>query len=506
MNEFVKTPRSITVDEMYSSHRFLFGRKFWKPQEIVSLSPDEVPNPHMMITGTSGSGKTSLLRPYLKYLGRMGKTVHILDLKGDICVGDEENLMTFKARNSNMGISPFEFINDIDSGGPKLQAVELVEMIKRSFLPGMGPSQRGILLEVILDLYKLHGFHDDDPTTWGMDDDRETLSARLPTIEDLRDLVSDVLELTTEGADADFTKHLQKTGAKAVKIKSRINTINRSINEVKHEPDDNVDEKLGKLYKSKKEAEAELALLKEKFLEKADEAFDYYYLSGGNPFATALTEANKEEKYKHLNLKYYSKSSVKQVLESLLTHLNTLVTSGVFGRVPPPVKSGINRYLIKDLSVDVQTFFVDTMLRKIFRAVKNRGDYNRLSEEHKRKRGMRFDTVICIDEAQLIAPLPRSKEAKDPTNGLNRIVTEARGYGLSIVLLSQSPSVFSDFIRTNVANKIILKTEKSDVPVVRKMLDVDAKDLETIRNHFGTGLIVNPNGKMEPVAFPWADL
>ena len=500
-----KTQRSVPIEEMGITDNLILGRKYWKPQEIVSWNPDHQSNYNILITGTSGSGKTTLLKEVIKYLENQNKVIHVLDIKGDVTTGlPSENNLVFKTRASEIGISAFEFIFDVDHGGPRTQAIEIVEMMKRSFLPGMGGLQKGVLLQIILDLYKIHGFIDDDPTTWGMDLPKEEFSKRLPTIADMEEFVIGVMELVSEGADSDFMKYLKKVGKQAVKHKSKISQLNRSIEEVKLAPEDYDSDKLDELYEKKKAIENEVALLKDTFMEKSEEAFEYFYDNGANPFNQALRDANKEKKYKDLDLKYYSKSSTMAVLGSLQTHLKTLVISGVFSGNTPNVIAGVNRYYIKDLSQSVQVFFVDAIVRKIFRAVRNRGDYHKLSEEYKQKRGRLCDHFIVIDEAQVIAPT--GKDAKDPTSGLNRVVSEARGYGLGLILLTQTAANLSEHIRKNTATKIILRTEKSDIPVVKKMLDIETRDFETIGTHFGTGLLKSENGKIEPIVFPWSPL
>jgi DNA helicase HerA-like ATPase len=136
-------------------------------------------------------------------------------------------------------------------------------------------------------------------------------------------------------------------------------------------------------------------------------------------------------------------------------------------------------------------FFADTVIQKIFRAVKMRGEYRKLG------RGNKVDTIIVIDESKLI--LPTGKDKENPYNILNRIVTESRKYGLALIIVSQRPDHFPEEMLSSIYTKIVLRINENDVKGATKSLGVKDPSLFTHLNQRGVALIGNTGGLFQSV-------
>jgi DNA helicase HerA-like ATPase len=498
---------------MTSNTNFIFGKNLINPNETVFWNPNREVNGHLMILGGSGAGKTTLLRPICTYLKRQNLILHILDTKGDVYVEDE-NLIEFTGRESKYGINPFEFDVDPKNGGPSIQAHEIINMFNRSFMKDMRSVQKGVLRRLILDTYLSKGFDDADPKTWtkGLDlskrESKISWGKTLPSLNDMLTLLTDILEMVETGLDASFTKANKKISKTLIAWNAKLQKINSQIAELGDElanPQQHADEikfnkKLVAAEQKKEDLIKQVAMYKQKLLSHYSNYIDYTYLDGERDLTAETQDVMQERGYEFIDLSYYSKKDVVSVLNTLSVHLANLTDTGVFSSNVPPVIAGANRYDISGLTADKQSFFVSVMVRKLFRAVRARGEYVKLPE-HK-KRGEKFDTVVVIDEAQLV--MPRNQEANDPTETLNRVVAEARGYGMIIVVLSQSPKNFPIHYLTNIHKKIVLKTAHADFASAKSTLGLKEKDFKRINQIFGTALI-SQGDEFTPTVLPWVD-
>ena len=115
---------------------------------------DKVPNPHMVILGTSGSGKTQTLKAIVSELFRSAPSQSIvLDFHGDQKLPGE---IYFPLNmSSKHGINPLRVNLDPEGGGPKLQAIAVAASLRRSLQ--LGVNQEGLLILTLEDVYGSKG-------------------------------------------------------------------------------------------------------------------------------------------------------------------------------------------------------------------------------------------------------------------------------------------------------------------------------------------------------------
>lgn len=116
-------------------------KRYWEPLEAV--------NPHCLIVGTTGAGKTQLLKTMAAELARQGVPVVVFDIHGE-----------YKELIGDLGGRYLDFygevrINPLDPGGrqPRVVAYEICEIIANIF-KGLGDVQLNLLYELILEAYK----------------------------------------------------------------------------------------------------------------------------------------------------------------------------------------------------------------------------------------------------------------------------------------------------------------------------------------------------------------
>jgi hypothetical protein len=125
--------------------------------------PDSHPNPHVLVVGGSGSGKTFTLRLIARQLAGLGRHCILLDFHGDLQV--EGSVSCPIALNSAYGVNPLVVSPDPVGGGPGPQRLEVLEQLKNTFRP-MGALQLALLEECLKETYERRGIRQEDPSSW----------------------------------------------------------------------------------------------------------------------------------------------------------------------------------------------------------------------------------------------------------------------------------------------------------------------------------------------------
>lgn len=446
----------VTEKMMTSEEQFIFGNGHTIKHKISTWSADkqETQNGHMLIVGGSGSGKTRLLKKIIEYLNNRKKQVYIIDFHGDITVSNE-TCYKFSLRNSKYGLNPFELETDIDNGGPIAQASIVLSNFKKNFIPNIGAVQKSVLKRFLIDCYRYVGILDEDPLTW---------SNKIPSIDTMIELYNEILTVINSSSGHNIQRHLSKLA----KLKKDIEY------EANPEKQDSL----------KKRLEKEV----EKFNLACSRYNDYLLLDKYMDMFNVNISP-------HIDTDFYLENKASKAFSGLSPYLSELGASSVFNDNKPPKTKGIVRYDISGFTnVDKPSeamFFADTVIQKIFRAVKMRGEYRKL-----RKKG-KADTFIVIDESKLI--LPTGKDKENPYNILNRIVTESRKYGMALIIVSQRPEHFPEEMLSSVYTKIVLKINENDVKAAMKSLGIKDVQLFKHLNSKNVALIGHTGGLFDSV-------
>lgn len=491
------------------------------PGKTIYWNPDTAPNAHLMITASSGAGKTRLLKELLKYLFGAGKNIHVIDVQNTISMNDEvpEEVFDFEVRNSPYSINPFEFLMDDKSGGPLAQVDDIMEMFRKTFMKRLksAPLMSAVLRQLIIDTYRKAGIVDDDPSTWGLDLSKKELNAKLPIIADMKELVDYLLNFVSGGYGAKFGSIVAKNGKIMNDWHTQMTKLNEELRKLKDVESN--DEELAASEKAR--IQGEIRALKDHIKENKErlvgyfkEYIDFSFLGGDIPAYETLQ--SDDLTYSWLDYKFYSDKDRLKTIRTIETYLQALDSAGVFGRqTPTPSFSKINRYNLAPLKDEARLFCADTIAAKIFRLLYVRGEYRTLPEGNSvyktRRPGTTADTFAVIDEMQTLLP-DTAAEAKNKNLLYNRIISQIRNFGGGMIVLSQSPDNFPELFHTNIATKIILYTSASDIQKVKAVTGIkDSRMFELLetknsQGHYCVGLMKDRAGVYQAVKMPWADI
>jgi len=461
-------------------------------------------NGHMLIGGPSGTGKSHQLNRIVLNLAEQGAQVFVVDVHDDL--GDFSDLVPFRTKpiadnlvqsihfgeQSEYGLPPLDLLDDPE-GGPRKRANSFISLLERQGV--LGPKQKTALFRLLMDLYKIHGFMPDDPKTWSLTYDTRARSTQsksvnprpgfvgLPRLnwydrsdEEKKELKA-AYGLQFNGSNpeskfwempvdhplaedavakwgvlqgkrfptlSDLRRHLwdrlvmMKTGQSAPAIRAFCDVMKLASSRAKLR-----DRKLSE-HDAEQRAKIEARLAK---------AQDEAVLA----FKTGLEKVDSGQELEELLL-WDSADSVK----GLFDRIEALERSGIFKGTSPQFDDSvpIHRFRIKSLSDAEQALFVDVLLENIFMAAKARGEADGP------------DTFILIDEAHKFV-------VEDGDHIINRIVKEARKFGIGIILASQAFVHFSDDLLMSSGLKLVLGCPEMFREPMRRKLGLDMVELGT---------------------------
>lgn len=438
----------ITKEEQVSGKEFMFGRGHTNPKKLLTWNPDNIKtmNPHGLICGISGAGKTTLLKQIVQYLQNQNKHIYLIDLQGDLGM-DGENHIEFNAWGAKYGINPFEFdmgvsvevLTNLITEGIQLEG-ELESLIKNS-----GPI---VQVQIMVEIIRKNFFQN-----LGPNQDAVLNKLFLDTYQ-MKGIIHD-----------DFTTWLKPL--------PDMHDTQELIEQI-----EGTWELIQIRMKEEKVKIITTSIVRETYENLSELEKKFWIDTGINP------------------LEYMERTTFKTV-KNLQFHIIALVKSGVFHSNVPPVRAGLNRLNMSGLRHEIQRVMSDIFIGKIFRACKLRGEYKTRADKG---RGELCDTFIIVDEGKLIVPSGKAKN--DPYSYLNRIITEARKYGLGLIIVVQTPNHLPDEFLRNVYMQVILTMNESDYESARRCFDLRDKELLKQTKTFGVGLVKDKVG-FTSTRFPW---
>jgi DNA helicase HerA-like ATPase len=410
---------------------YKIGHNLFIPSKEVYWDYRKEQNPHLMIVGKSGSGKTYLLRNILRHFALNERRIHVfvIDFHGDLEIDEAQTIEYNKNDINSAGIGVFEFDYYSKAGGIYNRVDELVKIFENSFFPQMSPLRKALLKKLLLDVYIRKGYDPDNKSTW------DKSLENLPTLEDLSEFIKEIIEILKD-------------------LKQNKQEANYSI-AVAH---------FKELLRHKSNYNNEKELL-----ERADEIYDMYKQE------LLSDEVSIEEKLGIKDFSFYTKKNVLQALESIEIYINSMIESKIFSKANPTFEKGKNvfRFNLKYLEDDLMLFIANLIIQRIFTKL-------RMRYEYKQNTNVDVNTYIVIDESKLILP---NKERNNDLHYVNRIVSEARKFGLGVILASQRMAHYSQEMLSNISTKVILNTDESEQPVVKKKMGIkDDKIFEQIKS------------------------
>ncbi|WP_407221234.1 helicase HerA domain-containing protein [Enterobacter sp. CPE_E1214] len=399
----------------------------------------QLANGHVGITGTSGSGKTYQIRRFAEAFASDPQTrISIFDYHGDIEIpGASEVLFSESTR---YGYNPFVVNPDPHYGGLRKSANHIIDIMSTN--RKLGEQQAAVLRQLVMDCYALKRMYQEKPASWVKRNAPESecqdlynkrewsaLAQCYPTLTDLERLITKKLKSGLFGLDENNQSNLALRGFEGFMRAARA------------------------LDKAKERNIREDTEKTQQALEKAkDNALKEY--------ENALNQTRTGSEFDEI-LKYDSVDT----LRSLSTRLENVKALGLFNANEPPFIGRIQRYNIKPLasSEDELKMFVYSRMMAIFHEEMQRG------ESHGKVRH-----VIILDEAKKFCD-------EESSNPINIIANEARKFGISLVLASQSPSHFSEDFINSAGTLLVQNMAPGDWQRAANKLQIEKSKLEYLK-------------------------
>ncbi|AFZ27224.1 putative ATPase [Cylindrospermum stagnale PCC 7417] len=151
-------PNQAKRGEGEGSHSGIFlGEKCW-------WNPAKLRNGHVVLLGTSGSGKTQTLKSLAYELPSLFPEIKIVlcDFHGDLNLPGEA-CYRLDAESAH-GLNPLVLDLDPKGGGPDLQAIAVSAILRKSLK--MGDNQQGLTLNAFISCYENRGIFQKERSTW----------------------------------------------------------------------------------------------------------------------------------------------------------------------------------------------------------------------------------------------------------------------------------------------------------------------------------------------------
>lgn len=447
----------------------------------VEWDSNKLTNPHMIMMGDTGSGKTYQLRHVCSSLAATCASdarIHIFDRHDNIHV--EGASTVFFSQASDFGINVLELNPNPHYGGVRRRIQSFISSVNRTS-HRLGHRQEAVMRNLLQDLYRSMGFSLDDPHTWHAANASAVYTA--PGKEDR--LYLDVPYEERERArkaglrfDGDekawwchADEHKAETRRWPVKLsgqryptlldairftRSRLQAMRFGSNQQAMRALEAVQRAAKTLFIKQRNA---VRLGDPNGMGQIDSGeLDDARVKAIAAYTAAVNAITTGRELEDL-LKYDSAETVKSVLD----RLENLYAYGVFRDVAPPFDPAATtrRYVTIALHDDAQTMLVDTMAERIFEEAMQRGE-----QQHVRD-------VLAIDEAAFFV-------STDKDHILNRIAREGRKFGVMLLLASQGPGHFTDDLMSAAGTKVMLGFDHTQWRHATRMLGMSTKALEWI--------------------------
>jgi len=415
--------------------KIFLGYDYWtlkKQKEKIPIVIDysKTINPHTIITGDTGSGKTFLLKHMIYHLTKNKNNnirVHVIDSHGDIAIPNESYIKF--SETERVGLQPFKISPDPDFGGVRKKVQRFIEIINRNSTRKMGDIQIATLENILYDLYARNDFYADNPDSWNINNNIRDLKykKKFPTLDDLYRFVAYKLKEQAFGINWSILNQINELEKQLSQLKKKFKKESKTISD-----------------EEKNKIKANIVTLKQKIKNTFSNVID------------GMESGNEIDDF----LKYESQ----EILKSIFLRIQNLKNTGIFKAQEPNFdpKKQVWRYDIKALSINEKRMFVDFLLEDIFLRKKEEG-IKKIPDE-----------FIVLDEASIYV-----QDINDD-HIIKIIEREARKFGLGLIMATQSLEHFPSDVIQSSATKILLGVDVTMIEKTARKLQIKKEDVKYI--------------------------
>ena len=154
--------------------RLLLGNNYFEARKN-SVSPiyydtSKLTNPHMLVLGSTGVGKSYRLINLLQQAASAGKKVrfHVFDVHGDLDIPGA-SVIEF-SEMSPFGLNPLMVNANPKFGSLRKTIQSFIRILNQTSTTKLGVRQEAVLRTLLLDVYQEYGFDPDNPATWELNE------------------------------------------------------------------------------------------------------------------------------------------------------------------------------------------------------------------------------------------------------------------------------------------------------------------------------------------------
>lgn len=423
----------------------------------VFYEPEKLINGHMLLCGTSGTGKTFQTMRFLASAARAGLGVDVFDVHEELDTLPGAKAVKY-SQATRYGNNPLEIDPDPHVGGPMRQANFIIGLVKE-ITSGFGSQQEAVLRNLLLGVWRQAGIEQSEPSTWSRKSIDEATRTRLvdqfeyaklreyyPTLDDLDVFAKRKILSLTIGSD-------DKTVIAFEQLVKTVQKLFQQISKKNQASDPDAAEKLAVQVEAQK---SKVIGLYESFI---------MGLETGREIDDVLAFESAD------------------MLTSIMRRIDSLGATGIFRANPPPFGDcRVRVHQIKSLATDEQSLFVKLSLRRIFDEVKKLGPT---------RSGTELRRIVFLDEAHKYF-------SKDPDDILNVVVKEARKFGLALWCASQQPTEFPESFVANVGATVLLGVNAMYWKRMTTMMRISEEQLMRIRPKQALAIKMQAGGLADP--------
>ncbi|WP_148293953.1 helicase HerA-like domain-containing protein [Azospirillum sp. B4] len=443
---------------------------------------------HGLVVGGSGSGKTHQLRRMANQFGAAGIKTIVIDGQGDIIPSVRHQTITF-GPTSTFGLNPLAVSTDLEMGGVHASANKFIHLIGKQVT--LGDQQRTALFRLLMDLYRQHGFSQEDPRTWSLEFDPRR---RAPPREvEARPGMVALTGLEMYSVSEAEKLSLRETYSLSFNDASRVWEIPKEHprleeavdqwgkGKVKRPPNlQDLSRHIFQRLKAMKLGMTDSAVHRLEEVCKQARTLQRLRLKRGHTDHEVDTIEARKAKARQAALEAYEEAldrmETGEELEQLLLWDNPDIVRSLYNKVEELLRSGlfkgkapeldptvsVIRYNIRGLNETEKKFFIQYLVDDIHLKLKEKG----LCEA--------MDHALLLDEAA-----PHIDDSSE--NAVVRAFREARKYGLGLWLFAQELSAFPKPLMASAGARVILGVDDDVAAGVEKKLALQPGKLRYLR-------------------------